>query len=351
MATINKLPSGRWRVRIRLAGQRPVGRTFSDKQAAKDWARAMEGNRDQIEAFPDAEARRRTVANAIDAYMLDYAGRDASLAGRLAWWRDHCGALSLVDITVARINDNLRQLGREHAHRYNGKAGTKSLGRVKGPATINRYLRAISSVLTWCVDQGWLAKNPAIGIRTREEPRGRVRWLNDEERAALLKACDASAWPMLGLLVRLALSTGARQSELLNLCWRDVNLKTGIAYVRQTKNDEPRVLPLITPVRKLLKAQTEPDGFLFPGEGDTQQPYKGMRKHWLAALAAAKITDFRFHDLRHSCASYLAMNGATPLEIGDVLGHKTLAMVRRYSHLSSKHKQRLSERVLGALVE
>ena len=68
-------------------------------------------------------------------------------------------------------------------------------------------------------------------------------------------------------------------------------------------------------------------------------------------MKVAKIQDFRFHDLRHSCASYLAMNGATPREIGDVLGHKTLAMVRRHSHLSVEHKQRLAERVPAGVLE
>jgi integrase len=351
MATITKLPSGSWRVRIRLAGQRSISKTFDSKLSAREWARSMEGSRDDLAAFPDAEARRRSLANAIDDYVLDYRGHDDSLQGRLAWWRQQFGTAALVDVSAAKINDGLRQLAREHAMRYNGEGAPKSLGHAKSPATINRYLRALSSVLSWCVDQGWLGKNPAIGIRSREEPRGRVRWLSDKERAELLKACDASQWPLLGLLVRLALSTGARQSELLQLRWQDIDLKDGVAYVHETKNDDRRVLPLVKSVVSLLEAQTVPEGggFLFPGKG--KQAFQGLRKHWLAAVAAAKLSDFRFHDLRHSCASYLAMNGATALEIGDVLGHKTLAMVRRYSHLSTKHKKALTERVLGELIE
>jgi integrase len=180
-----------------------------------------------------------------------------------------------------------------------------------------------------------------------------VRSLDDCERIALLNAGDQSDWRDLGLLVRLALSTGARQGELLNPRWRDIDLKAGIAYEGETQNDEPRVLPLMEPVGKLLAARARPikGWLLFPAQRDTEQPYNGFRRYWELALTEAKITNLCFHDLRHPCASYLAMNGASPIEIGDVLEHKTLAIVRRYSHLSVAHKPKLTERVLGALVQ
>jgi integrase len=353
MATIHRLPSGNWRAQIRLSGQRPIGKTFEKKTDAQEWARTMEGSRDNIEAFPDAESRRRTVADAIDSYTLQYSGRDGAIIKRLSWWKEQYGSCPLADFSQAKIKDGLRQLTRERAKRYAGKHGRVSLGRTKAPATVNRYRQGISSVMSWALDESWIAKNPALGIKRQQEPRGRVRWLDDAERVALLDASDKSDWRDLGLLVRLALSTGARQGELLNLRWQDIDLKAGIAYVGKTKNDEPRVLPLIEPVRKLLAAKARPikGGLLFPAQRDTEQPYNGFRRYWELALTEAKTTNFRFHDLRHSCASYLAMNGASTIEIGDVLGHKTLAMVRRYSHLSVAHKQELTERVLGALVQ
>lgn len=353
MATFIKLPSGNWRVQIRRAGHRPISKTFPKKAEAQAWARIMEADEDAIAAFPDAEARRRTLAQAIDGFMLEYSGRDTAILRRLAWWKAEYGDTPLADFTQAKIKDGLRRLGQDSAKRYAGKNGIVTLGRKKGPATINRYHQAISSVLSWAVDQSWIAKNPALGIKRKQEPRGRVRYLSDAEREALLEACDQSEWKDLGLLVRLGLSTGARLGELLSLRWEDIDLKAGLAYIGRTKNNEPRALPLVTPVRKLLEAKPRPikGGLLFPSQRNPERPFVGFRPYWEAAVAAAKLEGVVFHTLRHSCASYLAMNGATPLEIGDVLGHKTLAMVRRYSHLSTQHKQKLAERVLGRIVE
>ncbi len=82
---------------------------------------------------------------------------------------------------------------------------------------------------------------------------------------------------------------------------------------------------------------------MFP-RTDGREPIE-IRKAWYNAVETAKLTDFRFHDLRHSTASYLAMNGASLVEIADVLGHKTLQMVKRYAHLSESHVKGLLERV------
>lgn len=349
MATFTKLPSGNWRAQIRLSGQNPIGQTFRLKTEAQTWARLMEGDDDAIASFPDAEARRRTVGDAINAYMLDYTGRDPALSVRLAWWKVRYGNTSLAQFTQAKIKDGLRTLAQESAKSGDGpRRPPRSLPRRRSPATINRYQQAVSSVLSWAVDEGWITKNPALGMKKKQEPRGRTRYLSDDERTALLAACDVSEWQDLGLLVRLALSTGARRGELLNLRWHDIDLKARLARIGKTKNDEPRMLPLIEPVRNRLEAKPRPikGGLLFPAPRNPERHYTDFRKHWKIAVAAAKLQDFRFHDLRHSCASYLAMNGASPLEIGDVLGHKTLAMVRRYSHLSTAHKQKLIERVL-----
>ena len=95
-------------------------------------------------------------------------------------------------------------------------------------------------------------------------------------------------------------------------------------------------MPIVGKALELLKGIKRKEGnpLVFPGEeGKTVL----IRAYWENALRSTGINDFRFHDLRHSCASYLAMNGASMLEIADVLGHKTLAMVKRYSHLSEAH--------------
>lgn len=356
MATIQKLErkdGARYRVLIRRKGHASITKVFKLKRDADNWAREMEGSAENLEAYPSVDARKRTVADAIDGFMGSYDKRDGSILGRLAWWKAEYGDLPLAQFRQSTIKAGLQALSGRQARRAAGKGKTVSLGRAKTSATVNRYLVAISVVMQWAIEAtSWLTKNPARGIRRRPEPRGRVRWLTDDERQRLLDACDRSEWQDLGLLVRLALSTGARQAELLNLRWADIDPKRGIAYVGKTKNDEPRMLPLVAPVRELLGKKPRPlhTSLVFYSPSRPENPFT-FRPYWEAAIEQAEIKDFRFHDLRHSCASYLAMAGASHVEIAEVLGHKTLQMVKRYSHLSSAHKQALMERVTGKLVE
>ena len=177
----------------------------------------------------------------------------------------------------------------------------------------------------------------------------RIRFLSEDEQQALLAQCKQSQWQPLYLLVLLAITTGARLGELLRLRWRDIKIKERRAHVTQTKNGEPRVLPLvdgvITEVSKLARP-LDSDTLLFRASHDPYQPFM-FRKHWDKAVKAAELRDFRFHDLRHTCASILAQNGATLLQIADVLGHRQLEVTKRYAHLCVDHKQALVDQVMG----
>lgn len=187
------------------------------------------------------------------------------------------------------------------------------------------------------------------------EPNGRVRFLSDAERGALLNACTESKNPWLHTVVLLALSTGMRKGELMNLRWPDVDLPNGRITLRETKNGETRVVPLVGPASEAMKAHAKvrrmDTDLVFPAPAKPPKPVKPMdfRGAWEAALKRAEVADFHFHDLRHSCASYLAMGGASLAEIAEVLGHKTLAMVKRYSHLSDSHVAGVVERMNRAI--
>jgi len=138
----------------------------------------------------------------------------------------------------------------------------------------------------------------------------------------------------------------------MHLRWRDIDLDRGVARVEKTKNNEKRALPLTHKALEVmteLHRRTDPDkrDYVFPRR-DGLAP-KNIRKSWEAALRAAEIENFRFHDLRHTAASYLAMNGATLAEIAEVLGHKTLQMVKRYAHLSDQHTAAVVERMNRAI--
>jgi integrase len=196
-------------------------------------------------------------------------------------------------------------------------------------------------------------ENPFNKIKKFSETRGRVRFLSDDERKNLLKACQEASYKPLYLIVVLALSTGARKGEIMKLKWQDIDFERRQIVLHETKNKERRVIPLTGHAYELMKEHAKvkrsDTELVFPSsKGD--KPYE-IKKPWLKAIKEAGIKDFRFHDLRHSAASYLAMNGASLAEIAEVLGHKTLQMVKRYAHLSEAHTSavvsRMNERIFS----
>jgi integrase len=139
--------------------------------------------------------------------------------------------------------------------------------------------------------------------------------------------------------------------EIVSLRWSDVDLKRGLLTFQETKNGERRTVPLmgyalnvLTQHAKVGRLDTQ---LVFPNaKGET---FPRFREAFENAVARAGIVDFRFHDLRHSAASYLAMNGASLMEIAEILGHKTLAMVKRYAHLSESHTRNVLARMNQAV--
>ncbi len=226
------------------------------------------------------------------------------------------------------------------------------LAQTRAPATVNGYLATLRHAFTLAVTEWqWLEDSPVRRVRRLGEPRGRVRFLSEEERTHLLHACQTSHNRLLYPVVVLALATGARKMELLRLTWADVDLTRARITLHHTKNRERRVLPLaglaLEEVQKLAKVRRLDTPLLFP-RADGRQPID-IRYAWAQALQEAGITDFRFHDLRHSAASYLAMSGASLAEIAEILGHKTLQMVKRYVHLSEAHTAGVVARMNAAI--
>lgn len=334
-----------WRVRVRRTDGPALTKSFATKKDADAWARSVEHKLDAGEHVPSAEARKRTLADAIDRYFevtlpnAKHRKNADEQTRMLLWWKAELGARALLSITPATIAEVRDQLVVEPLK--NGKRRTGS--------TINRRLAALSACLRVAVKEyGWLQKNPVPNVTRLPDSKGRERFLSDAERIALLAACDASPCEPLGPMVRLALATGARKGELLGLDWQHVSLDRRTVRFVDTKNGESRTVPLAAPALEVLKKWKRGRivrGTVFPFVID------GMEKPWREARDAAGLTDFRFHDLRHSAASYLAMSGASLMDIAAILGHKTLAMVKRYSHLSEQHTaaalDRMAEKFLG----
>ncbi len=199
------------------------------------------------------------------------------------------------------------------------------------------------AVMEW----GWLDDNPFRKVSTLKEPRGRVRFLDDDERKNLLEACKNHS-NVLYTIVVIALSTGARKGEILSLRWSQVNLNKGMITIHHTKNNERRSIPLqghaLELVNDLGKVRRLDTDLLFPSKTNPDKQLS-IDTIWKGIIKESEIVNFRFHDLRHSAASYLAMNGASIPEIAEVLGHKTLQMVKRYSHLTEQKSQFLTSKL------
>jgi integrase len=338
MATIRKRvnQNGKhtYRAEVRLKGFPPQHATFPNKTKARRWAQQTEAAIRDGRYFKTSEAQKHTLRELIDKYVRDELPKKSANINQktqLRWWADQIGDYTLANVTPAMIAEQRDKLSRE------GPDGKQALA----PATVVRYLAALSHAFTVAVNEWeWLDDSPVRKVKRPSLPRGRVRFLADEERTSLLEACKASSNPYLYAVVLLALSTGMRKSEILNLTWSDVNLTGGRITLHKTKNKERRVVPLVgkahTTLKEFAKVRPINSDLLFPSKVKPSVPMD-IKSAWTKALEEAEIEDFKFHDLRHTAASYLAMNGASLAEIAEVLGHKTLQMVQRYAHLSEAH--------------
>jgi integrase len=328
-----------YRVQIRIKGQPPITRTFDCKTDAAAWAKEQEVDIDPGRRPRTTKERKRTLADLIDKYLAEAVPKKVhnkdkrNLEARLGWWRDQIGYRYLIEIApadIAECRDRLEQQTNRYGNHLSG-------------ATINRYLAALGAAFKYAVkERHWLDASPVGNVGRRAESAGRTRFLDDDERKRLMAACRASDHPELHLAVTLAITTGMRKGEILSLRWPHVDLKRSLVQLIDTKNGSARTVPLPKIAAALLeqrgKVRSLTDDRVFTEKRDFDLA-------WRNALAAAEINDFRFHDLRHTAASYLAMHGATLAELAEVLGHKTLQMVKRYSHLTEQHKRGLIDRM------
>jgi hypothetical protein len=346
MATIEKRTTNSatsYRAKVRLKGYPTQSATFARLTDAKKWVQDTESAIREGRHFKTSESKKHTIKELVERYIKEILPQKPKSTidqkTQLGWWKNSIGSFSLADVTPALIIEYRSKLALEKSERKGAK---------RSNATVNRYCSVLSHAFTIAVKEwNWMQENPMMKIKKLKEPRGRVRFLNDEERERLLEACQESSSPFLYILVVLGISTGARKMEIRRLEWKDVDLNRGMIILHDTKNGERRSLPLVGIAKDLMKAhyknRNKNTELVFPAK-NLQTPID-IRTPFETALQKAEIEDFKWHDLRHSCASYLAMNGATLAEIAGVLGHKTLSMVKRYSHISDAHTAGVVERM------
>jgi integrase len=339
-----------YRAKVQVKGSPRRTATFEKLGDARAWATAIETDMRLGKYGHDMLARKYTARDMIERYLKSVlttkTDNESTIAGQrrqLEWWAARLGDTLLINLTPFLINDCKDEL-------LSGGRAQRS------PATVNRYLSVLNHVINTAIKEwGWLGSNPISKISKLPEPRGRARYLTDAELVALLEACRAQTRKPLYLIVLFALCTGARKGEILGLRRKDVDVVRRVAVAYDTKNGDNRQLYLCEYLCQQLAdhmVKRSHSRLLF---GTRQGAPLSIEKEWRRALELARVEDFRFHDLRHTNASYLAMNGASPSDIAEALGHKSYDMVKRYSHLSTTHVgnvvRGMNEKMFGQLTQ
>ncbi len=369
-----------YRVKVRLKGYPPQTSTHARRSDAKKWAQDTESAIREGRYFNKAEARKHTLGELVDRYIRegipDKKKNGQKQKAQLLWWKEQLGAYLLSDITPALIAEYRDILLQGITYRHTERS----------PSTVVRYLAVLSHAFSVAYKEwGWIESSPVKKVKKPQEARGRVRFLDENEKERFLQACKESSNPLLYPVVLIAISTGMRYGEIINLTWADVDLQRKRIVLQDTKNGDRRAVPiagqaleqlitleqnrridmnLIFPkelaastvdfqkddvegAQKVQKSEYQPDDLSKEEIEKVQKVQKPiyLRGAWSKALKKSNIQNFKFHDLRHCAASYFAMSGASLAEIADILGHKSLSMVQRYAHLSDSHKHGVVDRM------
>jgi integrase len=338
MAQIQKRGDG-WRCRIRRTGFPPVCKTFPTKHAAEVWVRTLEGEMDRGTFIDRTEAEKNTLADLLQRYK-----REVTHLKRGARNEEfRINHLLREPIVLYRIS--VLSAGHVAAWR------DERLKAVSGDTCI-RDLSLISHVIE-TARREWgimLSENPLKFVRKPKPNPSRARRLRDGEESRLLEALavtkprdatgcfsgESARNPMVKPIVELALQTAMRQSELTGLRWDNVDLTRRVAVLEMTKNGERRAVPLSTRAVEILSALPKSEsGLVFCGVSS-----EAVKRSFRRATHRAGLVDLRFHDLRHEATSGLFVRGLNIMEVASVTGHKTLQMLKRYTHFQAEELAR-----------
>ncbi|MDA8328744.1 MAG: site-specific integrase [Betaproteobacteria bacterium] len=326
MPTIRKRGDYQWEAQVRRKGYPPQSKTFNTRSDADLWAATIESEMGRGVFVDRSDAERNTVGDMIDRFTTEFAPFHYKLRkdGKEAW-RFQCAHLkkALGQFSLAALDQKL-------VAQYRDKRLT-----LVGSSTVRKELFMLSKVLKFTETECAITLprgNPVDKIRKPTESKSRDRRLNDEEWQNLKIECRHSRNIYLWPAVQMAVETGMRQGELLGLSWKTVDAKRRFALLEDTKNGEVRAVPLSPAALAVLeKLPTSISGAVIPVERMT------LFHAFQAACRRAGIENFTWHDLRHEALSRLAERGdMTVLELAAVSGHKTLQMLKRYTHLQAE---------------
>lgn len=326
-----------YRAKVRLKNLKAT-KTFHRLTDAVRWKQQTEADarRDQYTETP--QSHKRTFGELIDRYIETVLPRKSNTAQKkqkpqLLWWKEQIGNKILKDVKtplIVEIRDRFL-------------TGTTYRGTKRSSATINRYLAVLSHVYSIAIDEWqWIKESPVKKLKLKESE-GRIRYLSDEERDRLLKACKESNNKYLNVIVHIALATGLRQSEILELEYSRINWEKDncLITIKDTKNGRPHCIPLVGIAKSYLaehsKSRRLDTDLVFPATKGLKPRRATIRTAWEEALKKADVKDFNFHDLRHTAGSWLAQANISGPIIQNILNHKSSNITARYIHFGNNH--------------
>lgn len=314
-------PSGK-RVRCSLeTGDKKSAQELYDQLKAGTWRQERLGDK------PD-----RTFDEAALRWLREKSGKKSldDDKSKIRYFLTYFGGRSLAGITADEIKAAVSEL----IHRRGkGKGASRITGQPVTDSTRNHYLTWMRSLMRRAQDEwGWLDKAPALA--KAKTPNRRIRWLTKDEAARLIECAP----PHLAAIIRFALATGLRRSNIINLEWSQVDLQRRVAWIHpdQAKAGRAIGVALNDSACAVISEQLgRHRRFVFTYEGRLMR--LDANTAWRASLRRAGITDFRFHDLRHTWASWLVQAGVPLSALQEMGGWESIEMVRRYAHLAPAH--------------
>lgn len=347
----NKKTGSCYQARIRIKGYDDLVRTFKLKSDAQAWAEPIElamknGTYKQgLENIP-SNSNINTMTDLIDFYDKEVAQNKYSHYEKYPaiyeWWKSKIGNVKVSNLSASILSSCKNILKDEKI--IKGKLETK-----RSANTINKYLMCLSAILTYAVkDLEIIEVNPMSKVSLMKKPNGRTRFLSDDEIEILKENCKKHS-DMLYLFFLLSLKTGGRFNEIRHLQVKDIDYKNCRVYFLDTKNKTHRGVHVDSGTLNLIAGYISKNniesGYIFRStkNGVELSDMKGILEK---AIKESNIEDFHIHDIRHTTASILARNGASLLEIAEILGQKSLTVARRYSHLTKKHTEDLMSSIM-----
>ncbi len=326
MANFRKRGPSQWQAQVRVRGYPSQTKTFSTRAAAERWGKLTEVEMTQGTFVSRAEAESTTLSELLERYAAEVSPTKKGAATEIVRIKALCRN-SLADRFLSTIR------GADIA-RYRDER----LKRVSS-ATVRRDLGVLSHVFEIARKEwGIYVLNPVGDIKMPANGRARDRRLRTDpseaecEKIRLIAACKKARNPYLLPFVQLALETGMRRSELLNLQWRFIDLARRTAFLPDTKNGEARTVPLSNAAIETLKSLRN------GGQGAVFEHLsaEALKRAFARARQRARLRDFHFHDLRHEATSRFFERGLNIMEVASITGHKDLRMLRRYTHLKAE---------------